>query len=205
MTASGAQRGSALIAVLGLMTLLLPLGALVSLQARMDLLVQRNLLADAEVFYVADAGVEHAVAEIGPGVGFDAVLAGPDRVPGTADDGIFPFRAGPPAAFPAQPFAYDVRVARRPDGRIRIVATGRGRHGATKVIAAIVARAALPFTPAALYLDDGPSVDLGSAGMVVSGHDHDIGGVPQGAPRRCRRFPVSPPRVPSCCAPCSAN
>jgi hypothetical protein len=172
-----ATHGSALIAVLGLMTLLLPLGTFVALQARMDLLMQRNLRAEIEAFYVAEAGIEHAVAEIMPGTSFDAVLAGPDRVEGTADDGVFPFSEGPPAPFPAAPLRYDVHVARRQDGWLDVTSSGSGRNGAMKAIAAIVKRAPLPFTPAALYVDNSTAVALGSADLIVSGLDHGIGDV----------------------------
>ncbi len=168
-----AATGSALIAVLGVLALLLPLGVYAALQARMDLLIERNLAAEVEAFYVAEAGLEHAVAELRPGTSFDPVLAGPDRLRGTADDGVFPFDEGSPTAFPAAPLHYTVHVARRADGGVDVSSTASGRNGAAKVIAAIVKWSPLPFTPAALYLDDDAQLTLG-AGLAVSGMDHDL-------------------------------
>jgi hypothetical protein len=171
--AAGA-RGSALLAVLGLMVLLLPFGTFVALQARMALLMQRNLRAETEAFYVAEAGLEHAVAEVPPGTSFAAVLAGPDRLPGTPDDGVFPFTEGPPAPFPAAPLRYDVRVARRQDGGLDVTSSGSGPNGALKAITAIVQRSPRPFTPAALYAGNGTAVDFGAADLIVSGFDHQL-------------------------------
>jgi hypothetical protein len=178
MSASTAARGSAMVAVLGLMALLLPLGAFVALQSRMDLLIQRNLRAETEVFYVAEAGLEHAVVEITPGTSFDAFLAGPDGMLGTRDDGVFPFSEGPPHSFPSAPFHYDVRVARHSGGLLDVTSSGSGRNGAVKVLAAIVARSPLPFTPGALYIDNAASVDLGSADFILSGLDHCVTDLP---------------------------
>jgi len=180
-----AARGSALVAVMGLTALLLPLGAFVALQARMDLLMQRNLCAEIEAFYVAEAGLEHAVAEIQPGTSFDALLAGPDRLRGTPDDGGFPFSEGSPSPFPTLPLRYDVRVAQRQDGWLDVTSSGNGRNGAVKVVGAIVKRSPLPYTPAALYIEDDAAVDLGAADLMVSGNDHrgaDAASVPSAAP-----------------------
>jgi len=166
------------VAVLGVLALLLPLGVMAALHARMDLLMQRNLGAEIEAFYVAEAGLEHAVAEISPGVSFEAWLVGPDRRRGTADDGVFPFDEGAPAAFPAAPLHYVVRVAERPDGGLDVTSTGSGRNGAMKVIAAIVKRSPLPFTPAALYVDDAAASALGSTDLLISGLDHRVADPP---------------------------
>jgi hypothetical protein len=163
-----------MVAALGFTLLLLPLGAFVALQARMDLLIQRNLRAEIEVFYVAEAGLEHAVAEIAPGTSFDAILAGPDRALGTADDGVFPFSEGPPAPFPTASFHYDVHITQRRAGVLDLISSSGGRTGATKVISAILTRSRLPFTPAAFYIDDASAFDLGSSDFMLSGLDHRI-------------------------------
>ncbi len=145
------QRGTALIATLALIMILLPVGAYVVLQCRTDLMIERNFNAELETFYAAEAGLEHAIAEIRPGQSFDNILAGPDRIPETADDGWFPFEEGAPAAFPYPPFAYDVRVTPAGDNLLSVVSRATGRAGANKTVAALVRRSPLPFTPAALY------------------------------------------------------
>ena len=179
MTAVLSPRGTALPAVLALIMILLPVGAFVVLQCRTDLLIQHNLRAEIEAFYVAEAGLEHALSEISPGTSFDAVLAGPDRVAGTADDGIFPFTEGAPSAFPYAPFRYDVRVAQTSSDVLTVQSSGIGVHGATKVVIALVRRDPLPATPAAFHVDgDASTLDMGSAGFLLSGWDHQIGDPP---------------------------
>jgi hypothetical protein len=173
------QHGTALMAVLIIMMILLPVGAFVVMQCRTDLLVHHNLRAEAEVFSVAEAGLDHALADIAPGGSFAGLLAGPDHVAGNADDGFFPFIEGLPAAFPASPLRYDVRVSSVNAGMVQLLSTGVGRNGATKVIEALVARAPLPFTPGALYVQgDASTLDLGSGGFLLSGYDHVAGDVP---------------------------
>ena len=167
------QRGSALVAVLGLAMILLPLGAFVVMQCRTDLLIQRNLRAEIEAFYVAEAGLEHAVADIAPDTSFDDLLAGPDHAAGTADDGVFPFRDGAPADFPESPFRYEVRVTRSTRDALSIVSAGSGRQGAAQVVSATVVRSHVPFTPAAVYsVPDIGRIDWGEEGFILSGRDH---------------------------------
>ena len=62
-----------------------------------------------EIFYAAEATLEHAVAEIPPGVSFDAVRPGPDQlgVPGRLR---FPFRMMSLPSFPRSPLRYEVEV-----------------------------------------------------------------------------------------------
>lgn len=172
MTALRNQRGTALVAALGIAMILLPLGALVALQCRTDLSIQHNLRSDIEAFYVAEAGLAHAIADIPPGQSFDQLLAGPDHLKGTADDGAFPFVGGPPSAFPYPPFRYDVQVVPNGSNMLRIVSRASGANGSTKVVDALVTRSPLPFTPAALYAETtNTNVALGD-GFRLSGIDH---------------------------------
>ena len=169
------NRGTALIAALIIIMILFPLGAYVALQCRTDLLIERNFRAEVEAFYAAEAGLEHAIAEIDPGQSFDAVLAGPDRIPGTADDGAFPFRHGPPSDFASPQLSYDVRATPVHSNMLSLVSRGTGRYGATKVVAALVARSPIAFTPAALYVEgDIRHLDLGGGPLLLSGLDHRI-------------------------------
>jgi hypothetical protein len=167
------QRGTALVSTLGVAMILLPLGAFVVLQCRMDVFIQRNMRAEIEAFYVADAGLEHAVAEISPAQSFDDLLVGPDGIAATGDDGVFPFAEGAPPDFPFAPFRYAVRVSKGADGVLHLVSQGSGLHGATKVVEALLTRSPQVFTPAGLYAEgDATNLDMGSAGFLLSGFDH---------------------------------
>jgi hypothetical protein len=184
MTALRNQRGTALVAALGIAMILLPLGALVALQARTDLSIQLNLRNDIEAFYVAEAGLAHAVAEIPPGQSFDQLLVGPDRRMGTSDDGAFPFAAGPPAAFPSPPFHYTVQVLPGGSAMLRLVSRGSGANRSTKVVENLVARSPLPFTPAALYTETTHPIFTLGRSYRLSGIDHQavFPPVPQAPP-----------------------
>jgi hypothetical protein len=178
MIGAMSERGTALMATLIIIMILLPLGVYVVLQCRTDLMIERNFRAEIEAFYTAEAGLEHAIAEIGPGQSFDDLLTGPDHIAGTADDGSFPFREGPPGAFPSAPLRYQVRVTAAGHNLLSVESRGTGRYGATKVVAALVARSPLAFTPAALYAEtDMRRLDLGSD-LLLSGLDHLIGDPP---------------------------
>lgn len=174
MTVLGNQRGTALVAALSIAMILLPLGALVALQSRTDLTIQRNLRSDIATFYVAEAGLAHAVAEIPPGQSFDQLLVGPDHIKGTNDDGGFPFANGSPSAFPYAPYRYDVQVAPSGANLLRIISRASGPNGGVKVVETLVTRSPLPFTPAALYAETTTTnVSLGG-GFRLSGIDHQV-------------------------------
>lgn len=170
------ERGTALMAALVIIMILVPLGAFVALQSRLDLAIQYNLRTEVEAFYVAEAGLAHAVSEIEPGRSFDPFLLGPDHIAGTADDGIFPFRGGSPPPFPRAPYHYNVTAVRGRDGMMRIISRAMGEHGAVKVVEALVRRSASPHTPGAMYAEgDLNRLDLGSNAFAVSGLDHRAG------------------------------
>ena len=172
MSALRNQHGTALVAALGIAMILLPLGALVTLQCRTDLSIQHNLRSDIESFYVAEAGLAHAVAEIPPGQTFDQLLAGPDRIKGTPDDGVFPFTEGAPAAFPYPPYRYDVQAVPTGTNMLNIISHASGVNGSAKIVETLVMRSPLPFTPAALYAETAnTNLSLGGS-FRLSGIDH---------------------------------
>lgn len=165
------ERGTALVATLSIAMILLPLGAFVVLQARTDIAIQYNLRSETEAFYVAEAGLEHAIAEIQPGRSFDPLLLGADHNAGTSDDGTFPFAEGAPADFPQAPFHYDVHVTSVRADLIQIASQGSGRNGATRTLQALVTRSPLPCTPGALYVEGNVGgLDIGSE-FQLSGYD----------------------------------
>jgi hypothetical protein len=163
------QRGQALITALIATALLLPLGAFAVLQARLDFLVQHYTRAASEAFTVAESGLEHALADLTRDPRFDRLLAGPDRRPGTADDGEYPFPQPPPAFFPAAPFHYDVRVTAQAADRVEIVARGYGALGSVRGVAAAVRRTALPYLPGALASAAGTINLLLASGWRIEG------------------------------------
>jgi len=172
MNALRNQHGTALVAALGIAMILLPLGAMVTLQCRTDLTIQHNLRSDIESFYVAEAGLAHAIAEIPPGQSFDQILAGPDQIKGTADDGVFPFGEGAPAAFPCPPYRYDVQALPNGPNILNLVSHATGVNGSTKLVEALVTRSPFPFTPAALYAETtNTNLTLGGT-FRLSGIDH---------------------------------
>lgn len=128
---------------------MLVIGAFAVLQARLDLLLQHHTRAAVETFYVAEAGLEHALADLSADPRFERLLAGGDGIADTVDDGSYPFRDGPPGFFPHAPFRYDVRVERIDEETAEIVSRGIGVGPATRSVAAPVLRSPEPYLPAA--------------------------------------------------------
>jgi len=130
----GRQRGAALAAVLLAMSLLLPLGGLAVLQARVGLLTQQSLRGDVEALHAAEAGLACAQARLDPAADLAALARGPDAQAGTDDDGQppFPLDCGP--ALPApQSFALSLEAGADAEA-IVVVSTGRGTRGAARTL-----------------------------------------------------------------------
>lgn len=169
MKRAASERGVALLAVLTIILALLPLAAAVAMQTQLDGLMQRNLRGGIEAFYAAEAGLAHALSEIGPRADLAELLDGPDRRRATADDGQFPFVSSPPAAFAQPAIGYEVWVANGPAEALRVYSRGRGHHDAVREVEALIRPANAPFTPAALYAEgDDVAIELGEA-LLVSG------------------------------------
>jgi hypothetical protein len=153
------------------------MGAFAVLMTRTDFYVAHNARAQVEVFYVAEAGLAHALADTAPAVTFDPLLDGPDGLSDTADDGIFPFREGPPGPFPHAPLRYEVRFERLSPGLLRLTSTGYGAHHALAVVEAIAAPDTAPHIPGALYAPTSANVSI-SSDFLISGFDHREGDSP---------------------------
>jgi hypothetical protein len=176
------QSGIALVAALAVVLVVLPVAAFVVLQAAIDLRVQHNLRAATEAFYIAEAGLEHAVADIMPAASLQPLLAGPDVTWGSSDDGSFPFVDGPPAHFPYAPKRYEVSVEDAGDGVIRIRSRGVGIGAAVAVVEARVALSPSVFTPGAVYTEAvATSVSVSPGRTRISGFDHRAGEPPGAA------------------------
>ncbi len=135
------ERGAALAAVLLAMSLLLPLGALAVLQARIGLLTQQSLRGDAEALHAAEAGIACALVRLEASGDFDLALRGPDAIAGSADDGVPPFALDCVPALPSSSFEIRLEPGRTAEA-IVIVSTGRGLRGAMRTVEQHVRRGA---------------------------------------------------------------
>jgi hypothetical protein len=144
------ETGYALAIMMIVLSGLSPLGMLAVMQARLDLLVEQQTRRALETFYTAEAGLEHALADLAEDPRFERLAANPNEGQSGAARG-FPFRHSPPEYFPHAPFRYEVIVEPRSTDRVDIVSHGFGPFRASRTVAASVARSALPALPGALY------------------------------------------------------
>lgn len=155
------DRGNALASVLIMLAALTPLGAFAVMHARLDVLVQHHMKHASMAFAVAEAGLEHARAEVALDPSFDRLTNGPDRQPATNDDGEFPFVKT--RLVPTHPdFQYELRISRQSAQRIEIVSTARGPGRSMHALALGVTRenALLPAAVTSIALR--PTLDLGT-------------------------------------------
>jgi hypothetical protein len=141
------ENGHALLLTLAITALVAPLGAFALMQARVDLLLARHARTSIQLFYVADSGLEHALADLRLDPVFDRLLAGPDGKEDTTDDGHFPFHHNPPDSFPSAPFRYTVSAEPHGEDRVDIVSRGVTEGGAAQTVSASVVRDRTPMVP----------------------------------------------------------
>lgn len=135
-----------MLTTLVLIALLTPMATLAVRQAQTALLLQRQIRVTLQVFYVAEAGLARAYAEIEASPAFDRLLLGPDGIASTDDDGEFPFAQSPPEFFPKAPYHYEVTVEPRDAASLDIVARGFGPGHTSQAVAATIMRS--PAAPA---------------------------------------------------------
>jgi hypothetical protein len=163
--------GHALITVLGLLAVFFPIGVFALREAYVDLLLGRQTQIATELFYVAEAGLTHALADLATDPIFERLATGPDGIAGTADDEAFPFQSPPPTVFPRAPFRYEVAIAERTATRLQLYARAVGPNGAGHRVAAAIAREPAAFAPAPVAIRAAPvTFSLGSA-FEISGFD----------------------------------
>lgn len=170
------ERGVALVAALGILLVALPLGALAVWYSRVQQLMARNARDDIEGLYAAEGALVRAVAAVPAGVGIDSLLAGPDGVSGSADDGAFPFAhllgtgdESLPAAVVLEPGA---------DGLVRMRVSLRTPAGRETRVEALVRRARAPFTPATVHVDGDWWGERTPGDLRIDGADHRLGDPP---------------------------
>jgi len=171
----GDERGVALVAVMGILLVLLPLGAFAVVQCRLQHLLTGSARADVEGLYAAEAALAEAVAAVPPGRGVEGLLAGPDRQAGTRDDGTFPFSTG--AGEPG-PSAATVAVRRVDDAVVRIAVALPLPGGRRARVEALVTRAAAPFTPATVHVEGDWWGERTPGDVKLDGADHRLGDAP---------------------------
>jgi hypothetical protein len=152
-----------------LVAILAPLVAAVAMQARLDLMIERHGHAALEAFYVAESGLEHALADLAHDPSFERLSKGPDGERDTADDRLYPFSSPPPAYFPAPPAGYRVETAPVGDGVIEIISYGRSLLRSSRRVATTAIKSDQPYLPAALYSG-------GDAVLLALGDDFYVAG-----------------------------
>ena len=165
------EQGYALLLTLVMSALLLPLGTFALMQARVDLLIARHGRGANEIFYVAESGLEHALADLRLVPFFERLAEETDDGWDTGGEISFPFLKPPPRFFPSAPFYYEVTVKPDDPDHVSIVCRAFGQTPASQTVSASVTRSPTPFTPGTIYSTiDASGFNLGSD-FQVSGID----------------------------------
>jgi hypothetical protein len=164
------EHGQALLLTLIITALVAPLGVFALMQARVDLLLARYSRTAAQLFYVADSGLDHALADLRLDPVFDRLPLGPDGKDDTKDDGDFPFHHNPPDSFPDASFGYTVKVEPHGEERIDIVSRGIAESGGSQTVSASVVRDRKPMVPGAICSTVG-------GGAFALGDDFRVSGI----------------------------
>ncbi|MGH7896008.1 MAG: hypothetical protein ACREQL_15155 [Candidatus Binatia bacterium] len=161
MSARPGDRGIAVPAALLTLLVATLVSATVAELARTELGVARDRRIAAEALTTADACVAAVAATLPAGWDYVSVLAGPDGVAGTSDDGIVAAPPGCSARLTPGPGG-----ARRPYLDAVVTVPGGGR-----AVRAILARAVHPPTPSVLWARDAASLGGVSGALALDGVD----------------------------------
>lgn len=181
------QEGMVLVTALMFMVILFLLGTTAYLITSNDLKITGNYKTSKQAFYVAEAGIEHAITILKNTADFTGVLRGDDGDPDTLDDnGILDFGS-------SKPFAggtYNVRVWDNADGDDepysdkdkKVYVTSIGTMDGSGATATIVAQfwgnhLAIEVPGAVCIYGDAPGLDVGSGPggpAYISGYDHSV-------------------------------
>ena len=165
------QDGMVLLTSLMLMVILFVLGTTAYLITSNDLKIGGNFKTSKQAFYVAEAGIQHAVGLLREREDYDAILQNNAILIGSDAD----FAGG----------TYDVVVTDNDDGdgnlnldqdkKVYITSTG-SKDGATAAIRVLFLGNYVPFpVPGAVaILGDGPGLGIQGSAAAVSGLDHDL-------------------------------
>jgi hypothetical protein len=167
-------RGAALPAALVLVAVAGAVSAAVATLARTEVVLARNREAAAHALAAADGCVAAVTADLPVGWEFDGLVAGPDGVAGTADDGVRP-----------APADCTARLSPAPGGTLpsrALLDVAATAAGGRRRIEAVVTRAAPPGVPALLWLADAATLGDLDGTLALDGGDAGRPGAPALAP-----------------------
>jgi len=155
--------GTALPAALVALVVAASFAAALADLARTEVILARYRQVAAAALAAADACLAAVVAAMPPGWDFDPLLAGPDGVTGTGDDGML----GAPAGCTA--------TARRPPGaatpaRVAVTVDANAAGGRRR-LDAIIGRTRAPGVPAIVWLGGSPTAGAVRGTLDVDGSD----------------------------------
>jgi len=156
-------RGGALPAALVLVAVAGAVSGAVATLARTELVLARNREAAAHALAAADGCLAIVAVDLPAGWGFEAPIAGPDGVAGTADDGMRPAPAGCAARLAPAPGA--------PSPPRAVLAVEAAAAGGRRSVEAVVARSAVPGVPALIWLADATSLEAPAGVLELDGGD----------------------------------
>jgi hypothetical protein len=148
--------------------------AAIATLARTEVVLARNREVAARALAAADACLAAVAADLPPGWEFDDLLAGPDGLAGTADDGA---RPAPPDCIAQVTLAPGAALPSRALLDVEATAAGGRRH-----IEAVATRDPVPGVPALLWLSDAGTLQAVDGTLVLDGSDPGRPGTPAGAP-----------------------
>lgn len=155
-------RGAALLSVLATLALLFPVVTHTVVQSHLDLLQARNFRDHTDAMYLAEAGIESALARIPPFGSPHSFAAGRDGGIGTEDDlGQVHVSEGDRHCRTTV-HVIDATTA-------DLVSTAQTQHGAQRVVAARLRASPYPYTPATLLHGAGANLRLGPDIIVAGG------------------------------------
>jgi hypothetical protein len=160
---SRAGHGAALPGALVLVALAGIVSAAVATLARTELALVRHRDAAAHALAAADACLAAVAADLPVGWAFDAVVAGPDGISGTADDGA--------RAAPADCSAWLMPAPGAPLPPRALLAVDAAGGGGRRRLEAVVARAVVPAVPALLWIADPASLATVDGRLELAGAD----------------------------------
>jgi hypothetical protein len=173
-------RGSAMLAALAAIAVSAALAAALADFVRTELVVAVQRRAAARALAAVDRCLAVTLAAMPPGWGFETLLAGADRLAGTADDGVVPAPPGCTAS---------ARLPPAPPSPPRILLTvDASAGGGRRALQAVVGRLASPAPPALLWLSQAPPSIPGN--VVLEGTDL---AAPAAPARATLAAPVDPP------------
>jgi hypothetical protein len=157
------ERGAALPAALVVVGVALALGSAVADLMHTQAVLARNRRTAARALAKADGCLAHVVAAMPAGWTFDAELAGPDGVAGTADDGQLAAPAGCTVVADTAPGPVD-------PPRTLLAVEGRD-GGGRRLLDAVVRRRDAPGVDAVLWLEGGAMPGTIGGSLTLDGRD----------------------------------